>query len=233
MRKPAWMLLLLCMSAGAVADEPTRSVTVTGIGAATATADRATVRMSIVARDPELANAQAVAGEVTAKILKLTDELDIERGKVDTTAASVRPDYQYDRDSNQQVLRGYIAEREMRVDLDDLEKLGALTEGAVAAGVNQVMPPQLDSTERRDAHRRALRAAAEDARANARELADALGATLGDVITISTVLPSFQPGPQRQAYAVGAAADADTAATYDPGQLHFTTNVTAVFALDE
>jgi uncharacterized protein YggE len=221
------------MSAGALADEPTRSVTVTGVGAATATANRATVRMSIVARDPELANAQAVAGEVTAKILELTDELDIERGKVDTTAASVRPDYQYNRDSNQQVLRGYIAEREMRVDLDDLEKLGALTEGAVAAGVNQVMPPQLDSTERRDAHRRALRAAAEDARANARELADTLGVTLGDVITISTVLPSFQPGPLRQNYGVAAAADADTAATYDPGQLHFTANVTAVFALDE
>jgi uncharacterized protein YggE len=174
-----------------------------------------------------------MAGEVTANVLKLTDELDIERDKVDTTAASVRPDYQYDRDSNQQVLQGYVAERQMRVDLDDLEKLGPLTEGAVAAGVNQVMPPQLDSSERRDAHRRALRVAAEDARANARELADTLGATLGDVITISTALPPFQPGPQRQNYAVRAAADADAAATYDPGQLHFTANVTAVFALDE
>jgi uncharacterized protein YggE len=233
MRKPAWLLILLCIGVDVVAEEPTRSVTVNGIGAATATADRATLRMSIVARDPEVANAQAKAGEVTANVLKLTDQLEIERDKVDTTAASVRPDYQYDRDSNQQTLRGYIAERQMRIDLDDLEKLGLLTEGAVTAGVNQVMPPELDSSERRDAHRRALRAAAEDARANARELADTLGVTLGDVITISTAAPPFQPGPQMRTYAVGAAADAETAATYDPGQLHFAATVTAVFALDE
>ncbi len=233
MRKSGWLVMLLCVAVGALAEEPTRSVTVNGVGAATATADRATLRMSIVARDPDLAVAQAMAGEVTANVLKLTDRLGIDRDKVDTTAASVRPDYQYDRDNNQQVLRGYIAERQMRVDLSDLGKLGHLTEGAVEAGVNQVMPPELGSSEHRDAYRRALSAAAEDARANARELAESLGATLGDIISINTALPSWPPGPQMQSYPARGAADAEAAQTYDPGQLHFTASVTAVFALSE
>ncbi len=233
MRWSALLALLLCIGVGAHAEESTRSVTVSGIGSATAKADRATVRMSIVARDPELAVAQARAGEVTAKVLQLTGRLGIENDKIDTTGASVRPDYQYDRENNQQVLRGYIAERQMRVDLDELDKLGTLTEGAIEAGVNQVLPPELDSSERRDAYRRALRAAAEDARANARELAESLDATLGEVISINTAMPAWPPGPQMQSNFGRGAADVEAAATYEPGQLHFTANITAVFALDD
>ena len=233
MKRTAWLLLLLFLGGSALADETTRSVTVNGVGSATAEADRATVRMSVVARDPDLATAQAAASEVTASILELTDRLGIDRDEVDTTGATVRPDYHWDRESNQQVLRGYVAERQMRVDLEDLDKLGQLTEGSVDAGVNQVMPPQLDSSERRDAYRRALRAAADDARANARELSEALGAELGEVISVNAGKPLWPPGPEPNYAAVrtAGAADMEAAETYDPGQLEFTANITVVFAL--
>ena len=59
----------------------------------------------------------------------------------------------------EQELRGYIAERQLTIEIDDLDKLGALVEGAVAAGVNQVSPPQLDSSKRKETYRQALRAA--------------------------------------------------------------------------
>ena len=231
MTRTFWVIVLLCVSACGAADEPMRSVTVSGTGSATATPDQATLRMSIVAREPALAAAQAAAGKVAARILELTDRLGIEREDVDTTGASVRPDYQWDRDNNQQVLRGYIAERRMRVDIDELDKLGPLTEGAVAAGVNQLQPPELDSSQRRDAYRRALQAAAEDAAANARALADSLGAGLGEVVSINAGPGTGQPPPQPMRSAMMMSAEADAAPTYNPGELSFTANITVVFAL--
>ncbi len=226
------LLLLIGISACSMADEGQRSVTVTGTGFATAEPDRATLTMSIMARRATLADAQAEATAVAASILELTDRLAIERDKVDTTGASVRPDYQWDRNTNEQVLRGYIAERHMRIRIDDLDKLGALTEGAIEAGVNNVSPPVLSSSEDREAYRRALRAAAEDAEANATALAESLGARLGKVITISSsqTLPRPIPARSQNMFSMDEGA---AQATYNPADLDFNATITAVFALDD
>ena len=86
-----WITLLISIGTYAMADEPMRSITVTGTGIAEVAPDRATLRMSIVAREPTLAAAQGAAADVADKVLKMTDRMDIPRDKVDTTGASVRP----------------------------------------------------------------------------------------------------------------------------------------------
>ena len=132
-----------------MAEEQTRTITVNGTGTADVKPDRVTLRMSIVAREATLAAAQKAAADVTTKVLKMTDRMDIDRDQVDTTGASVRPDYRWNRDTEEQELRGYIAERQISVVIKDLEMLGAVVEGAVGAGVNQVSPPHLDSSKRK------------------------------------------------------------------------------------
>ena len=222
--------LLLLASACTVADDMARTVSVTGTGRVSAMPDRATVHMSIVSRAKELAVAQAGAAKVTAAVLSLTDELDIERNKVDTTGATVRPDYRWNRETEQQELRGYIAERQMNIKVDDLDSLGKLIEGAVAAGVNQVSPPQLDSSKREAMHREALAKAAIDARANAKVLAETLGAELGDPVSISDGGVAPQPPAPRLRMAT-AAMESDSAATYNASDLTFIATVAAVFEL--
>ena len=114
----------------------------------------------------------------------------------------MQPDYRWNQVKEQQELIGYIAQRTIEVELRDLDKLGELIEGAVKAGVNQLQPPILDSSKRRDAHREALSLAAADARANAATLAAALGAKLGKVVTINAVEggpPMPQPMMRMQA----------------------------------
>lgn len=231
--KSTWLVLILGVAAAACADEVPRSVTVSGTGTAVIEADKATVSMSIVARETTVAAAQAVAAEVTTRVLELTDALDIERGRVNTTGASVRPDYRWNRDKEEQELRGYIAERRMTVELLDLEKLGPLVEGAVAAGVNQVAPPRLDSSKRRDAYREALRTAAEDAEANADVLATTLGARLGKAIRVDTggIIP--QPPRPQAVRTLQTAADAAPAESYNASDLTFEATVTVMFALDD
>ena len=222
--------LLLLASACTVADDIARTVSVTGSGRVSAMPDRATVHMSIISRANELAAAQAGAAKVAAEVLSLTDKLDIERNKVDTTGATVRPDYRWNRETEQQELRGYIAERRMNVKVDDLDILGSLVEGAVTAGVNQVSPPQLDSSRRETLHREALAKAAADARANAEVLAESLGANLGGPVSISDGSGAPRP-PIAQARMATAAMESDSAATYNASDLTFVATVTAVFEL--
>ena len=227
------VVLLLGMGTFAAADEQVRTITVNGTGTAEVAPNRATLRMSIVARDATLAVAQKAAADVTNKVLKMTDRMDIDRDQVDTTGASVRPDYRWNRDTEEQELRGYIAERQIAVEIDDLEKLGAVIEGAVEAGVNQVSPPQLDSSKRKQTHREALRAAAEDARANASQLAEALGASLGQVISISSGSDAPRPPVPYAANMRSMAAESDVVESYNAAELSFNAAVTVVFELTD
>ena len=228
MLRTLFLFVMLFTGVCAMAEETPRTVAVTGTGTATAAADGATVRMAIVARAQEPDAAQRAAGDVTADVLSLTDDLDIDRNKVDTSGAIVRPDYRWNREKEEQELRGYIAERQMIVEVDDLEILGKLVEGAVTAGVNEVSPPQLSSSKKEVAHREALTLAALDARANAEVLAKTLGAELGDVMSIKAGSDAPPPpGPLMRVATAEMASDA--VATYNPGDMTFSATVNVVF----
>ena len=233
MKKLAVTIFLLSFGAMSIANEMPRTISVSGSGSVETPPDRATLILSIVARDQSVAAAQAEAAEVTAKVLALTDELGIPDNRVDTMSASVRPDYRWNREKEEQELRGYIAERQMRVEVHDLEQVGVVVERAVEEGVNQVSPPQLTSSKRRDAYRDALERAAEDARANAERLASALGVTLGAAMQINAG-PGFRPPMPmmavRQADAMALEAAPET---YSAGDMTVTANVSVVFELAE
>lgn len=220
-------LFLIFLSAAACADDATRTISVSGIGSVETPPDRATLILSIDARESTVAAAQAKAADVTARVLELADTMDIPENRVDTMAATVRPDYRWNRDNNSQQLIGFVAQRQMRLEIHDLEKVGLVVERAVEAGVNQVMPPRLTSSRNRDAYRDALEQAVEDARRNAERLASSLGLTLGDAIQVSAGSPALSPMPVRRAEAM---AMSDSAAqTYSAGDLTVTANVSVVF----
>ena len=221
------------LAADAAGDTPVRSITVGGSGHAEVAPDRAIVSMSIVARAIQVPDAQKEAADVSGKVLAMTRRLGIDSDRVDTTGASVRPEYRWNRQAEQQELVGYVAERRITVRLDDLDKLGALIEGAVEAGVNQVAPPILDSSRRKAAHRDALRAAAEDARENAEALAATLNVRLGrplNVVAGSDRQPPPGPSP---VFARAMAANAEAAETYNAADLRFDAQVTVVFEIAE
>lgn len=225
-------IALMLLSSVVLAQDEPRTITVNGSGSSSIAPDRASVQMSIVARSTSVADAQEIAAKVTASVLTMTSQLGIERDKVDTTGSSVQPDYRWNREREEQELRGYIVQRQMHVDMRDLEKLGALIEGAINAGVNQVHPPQLDSSKRRDAYRAALDAAAKDARANAEQLATSLGAKVGDALRVSTVSQSAPPMPMlRGAMAMAMDTESSAPETYNAGNLNFDATVTVVFEL--
>lgn len=225
------IVMLLFAVTQVMAAEEARTITVNGAGFAEVEPDRANVRMSIVAREKTLDAAQKQAANVSAKVLQMTERLGLKRDKVDTTGTSVRPDYRWNRDKEEQELRGYISERQIHIEIDELDKLGALIEGAVSAGVNQVSPPQLDSSKRKDAYRQALRMAAEDARANAAALSATLGATLGPVLSVNSGSNAPRPPTPYAGRMQAMASDAVAAESYNAADLSFSATVTVVFEL--
>lgn len=231
MRQIIAAIAVVLFSTSALAQTGPGTITVTGTGSARAVPDRASVQMAIVAKSVTAAAAQAAAADITAKVLEMTDGLDIDRNTVNTTGSSVRADYRWNREREEQEFQGYVVERQISIELRDLKRLGELVEGAVEVGVNQVSPPQLDSSKRRDAYREALDAAARDARANALQLATSLGADLGGVLQITTAQPS-PPMPYMRAMSADAM-EASAAQTYNAAELNFDATVTAVFALQE
>lgn len=222
--------LLVITAVADEADEPPRQVNVTGSASLTATPDRAVISFGIQARNPSLAAARERVTKVAAEFLALTRKLGVPKKDVQTTGLTMRPEYRWNRDGQKQEFTGYFVQRSLTVELADLELLGALIEGAVDAGVNEVSPPQLDSSRRRELHREALAKAAEDARANAEVLATTLGATLGRVRSVNAADMGGIPRPMQAR--VMMAESGDAAATYQAGDIRFDARVNVSFDLE-
>ena len=212
-------------------DVPT-TITVNGFGTVQTPPDRATVTLSIIARNQDVAAAQAEAAEITAKVLALAEELEIPTNRVDTMSALVQPEYRWNRETEEQELRGFMATRQMQVEIHDLEQVGVFVERAVEEGVNQVSPPALTSSRRRDAYRDALERAVEDARANAERLARALGVSLGDAIQVNAGSAPFVPPPVFAAGRATAVMAEAAPETYNAADMTVSASVNIVFALE-
>jgi uncharacterized protein YggE len=214
--------------------EHPRTITVSGTGNVAGEPDKARVQLTVQKSNPSMGKARSDALAVVEKFLALTRKLGIDPKKVRTTSAFVNPEYRWDQTTNQQILTGYMVQRQLEVEVTDLDKLGPLIEGAVDAGVNNVSPPQLDSSKRRDLNRQALAAAAKDAEANARAIADTLGVKLGSLqqLTAGDANPPPMPVPMPMMMAKAAmaeGADAGGGASYTPGSLEFEARVNATF----
>jgi uncharacterized protein len=215
---------------GRAAEPPeTRLVTVSGRGEVRAAPDRATVTLGILARGAALEPARAEANRVVGALQGVARELRIAAADVRTTRLSVSPDYDYGDGKRARRLVGYVVQRQVVVELRDIDRLGELLEKGLSAGANLAGEPVLDSSRRAEFEREALAGAVADARANAAVIARALDCGVGGARdAVQGGAESRQPFPtQRMALAAAAAAPE----TYQPGELAFAASVTVRFEL--
>lgn len=224
---------LTCATLAAAADERPRTITVSGQGEIQAEPDRAVVTLGVEARRPKMEQARAEVAKTVDAVLRLTRDLKIDPKYVRTTRVNVQPEYNWDNNARERHLIGYVVSRQVEVDLRDLDKLGALIERSFDAGVNQVNPPQLDSSKRRDFEREALAKAVADARLNAEAVAKAAGATLGPPRMISASSGFVAPPPMPMlAKGMAMMAEArDAGGAYQSGQLGFNGTVQVEYDL--
>lgn len=230
------IVIFLALSAVAFADETPHTISVDGRGFVNIRPDMARLSLSVEERDTSLSTAQRAVADVAENVLELLEDVDIEDRHINSTGATVHPNYRWNREAEEQELIGYIVRRRIDVEIRDLDVLGEIIDGAVRAGVNQVSPPALDSTTRRDAYRDALAKAVADARKNAGALADEFDVDVGAVMHVSAG-QFFPPMPMPVARSGSASvvmAEASVGPeTYNPGEMRVDASVSVVFAIDD
>jgi len=230
----AGLLATFALPIGAArADAPRpRTVSVSGQGEVSAEPDLAYVTLGVEARRPTMSEARAEVAKTVERVLALCKDLRIDSKLVNATRIQVQPEYSWNDKERKQYLVGYIVSRQVQVELRDLEQLGPLLERAVSAGVNQVGDPVLDSTKRKQLERQAMTLAVQDARANAETLAQAAGVRLGAVRTLNAgSSPPVMPMYRSKMVMADAAAAPQPEASYQPGEMKFSANVSAEYDL--
>lgn len=208
-----------------------RTVTVIGVGEVAAAPDKAVVSMGAQAIEPQLAAARQKVTRSVQSFLEHTHELGIDDKYVQTSQLTVQPQYDWQPDARQQRLIGYLVERQLTVDLRDLQQLGVLLERSVSAGVNVVSGPEFGASHEDELQREALARAAVDARASAETLARSLGGKLGLPRQITASSIGLEPTMISYAMAKSEMTDAGAAETYQAGQITISAQVTAKFDL--
>ena len=227
------VLALLASAPGRAAEaaEP-RLVSVTGHGEVRAAPDRALVTLGIVARQPTLAAARSEASRVVEALLRVTRDLGLPAEHVRSTRIAVNPEYSWNASRRDRQLVAYVVQRQLIVDLRELDRLGELVERSVTAGANLVSEPVLDSSRRPELEREALALAVADARNNGTVIANTLGCSVGAVRNVASNGIASPPRPMPMARAAMAGADSGAAPeTYQTGELSFEASVSASFDL--
>lgn len=225
--------LILAAPAWAHEEGRPRLLTVSGEGEVKVAPDRADVSFAVEASERSLADAEKQVAESVAKLLKLCDSLEIGKAQVRSAQLNVSPQYDGSIVSGRPKIVGYHVSRQIEVDLRDLGKLGRLLQGAVEQGANRVHGVSFGSTKKDEHQRAALARAAEDAKANADQLARTLGVKLGRLHALTASESGGQPMPlQRMRMAEMKVMGGDDAAqSFEAGEIRFNASVTAEFDL--
>ena len=164
---------------------PRRTLTVRGRGTASADPDLTVISFGVVGRDPSYSSS---VEELNGRVEALREDLEaagVERARLKTTSFDVHDDRRYDRDTGKHVFLGYEASHRLRLELPfDKELLNGVLARVAQSASEAAVTISFDVSDVESLRRGAMRAAVADAREGARVLAEASGATLGEILSI-------------------------------------------------
>lgn len=201
-----------------------RQVTVVGNGEAKGTPDTATVQLGIETRAATASEAVAQNSQQMTALIAKVKELGVNDEDIQTSNFNVSPDYDYEAKQ----VRGYVVSNSASVTIRNLETAGTLLDQVVQLGANQIFGISFSVADPDAVLADARQAAIDDARAKALQLAQAMGAQVGDVLVISENVGSTPvvPLPMAAEFAQDRAA-----VPVEAGSQSFTAQVQVTFAL--
>lgn len=216
---------------GAGAPPPPPSLVVTGTGEVSAPPDRSMVSLGAVVEAKNALDAQKQIAQVMQRVIKEIKAQGIPEEKIRTAGLSLNPVYSHPapkvgQEPEAPRIVGYRASNTVRVQVDDMERVGAVIDAGIGAGANQLSSLSFDLRDDLKFRKQALQLAAQEARAKAEAIASALNLQLGEVIEVRE--EGGQPTyPVERRFAAPAAA----ATPVQPGQVQVNAGVTVRFRL--
>ncbi len=208
----------------------TRSIQVNAQASVARVPDRATVELAVETTAKTAQEAAAQNARAMKAVLDAVRAVGVPERNIRTRRVELSPRYNNPGPDATRSIMGYQATNQVSVRLEELDRLGAVIDAAVAAGANRVTGVRFELAEPDDAYREALRAAITRATSEARTIADALGETLGPPLEVST--GGFSPPSMPMAMESARMRTAgDFAPPVQPGEMEIQASVSIRFRL--
>jgi len=200
--------------------------TASGTGDATAIPDTAMVQLGVSKTNPTVENAQSQVNMIINKITQDMKQLGVDAKDIKTVNYSVNPDYDYN--SGQQKLKGYVVNADVEIKLKTIEKANSAIDIATKDGATQVGGVQfvLDDAKRDQLEDQARQEAITKAKQKAESIAHAAGIKLGRIVDIQENAGGQPPMQYAAPMALNKVADAREQTQLNPGENKVSITVT-------
>lgn len=225
---PALVLPLASAQAQAPTDY-SRTIRVRGHAEREVTPDMATISIGVTTRAPQATDALDANSAAIAKVIAAAKQSGIEAKDIGTSAINVSEDVRSRRDGSGTVTDeriGFVVMNTVAVRVRELGKLGTLLNQFVNDGANRINGLSFDKSDRDMIDAELRIAAVSDARATAARLAEAAGAKLGPVTSVT-----YPPRSGFQPMEYGAMRAAKAAVPVEAGALTLTSEVETTWSL--
>lgn len=206
---------------------PQRTITVSGQASIVATPDIAYITIGVQTKDKQADAALTANNQRVAAVYQTLEAYGITKEDIQTTNLSLYQQEERDKEGKV-VARYYVVNNTVRVTVRDLNNLGKVLDAVVKSGANRVQNIQFSVSDRAALLEQARLEAVKQGKAQAAAIAEAAGAKLGEVQTIS-----FQATaqPVTREMVMMAAPKAADEVPVSGGQMQITATVQMVFAL--
>lgn len=206
-----------------------RTVTVSATGTVTATPDEASISTGVTSEAKTAREAMSANNDAMGRVITELKSAGIDPKDIQTTQFNVQPVYVYPKEGNAPpTVTGYRVSNMVSVRVRDLDKLGAVLDQLVTAGANQMNGIAFNVSKAETLKDDARKDAMVNAYRRAKLLAEAAGATVGDVMQISEDVSEFNPQPVVFAKRAAMAAEA---APVERGEQELQSRVTVTWRL--
>ena len=178
------VLPLAPLAAGA--DEaPKRSITLTATGAIRTSPDKVDITTGVMSQAPTAKEALAKNSAAMTEVIAALKSEGLDPKDIQTTNFTVQPLYEERKDGRSPNIVGYQVTNSVHLTVHDIGKLGQILDKVVTLGANDVNSIEFGVAEPEALKDEARKLAMRNAIANAKLYAEAAGARLGKVLTIS------------------------------------------------
>jgi len=226
-------MLLLFTSCQSLDGKEGKSITVSARGEVTLVADYASFSVSV---DEVAATTKEAQQNANAKMAAVRDilekEFSSEAEDFKTTAMQLSPEYTWK--DGEQKLVGQRAYQSIKVEVEDLSRLGEIVDSLSAVEGISFSSINLDKKDKSEAIAEAQWKAIEEARKKAGIFASAAGLTLSDALIITESGSDYTPylvAPAAMKMYAEAAVDNSAGAEYFAGDITVSSSVTVVFEM--
>ena len=209
-----------------------RTLTIGGNGTVTLVPDIARINVGVNSKAKEVTEAVNQNNKQALAITEALKKKGVEEKDIQTANFNVYPMQQYDHTTNEVIGVTYSVDNTLYITVRDLKTLSAVLDAAIKAGANQINGINFDIDDRQVAQAQARDLALKDAEAKAKSVAETMGVSLDEVVTINVTNSSYvQPYPM---YGMGggeAKQAMDSSVPISAGQIVVTYEVTLTYSI--